>query len=245
MLVGREIMKSFGKKEVLHGVSIEIGPGRITILMGPSGSGKTTLARALSLIDYPTSGSVCIDDRTHNFPLSGSNKKPAPWPDVTLAFQQHFLWPNLTIRENILLPATKRGYEMKEFDNLVQLFGMHELLDRYPNQVSQGQRQRAALLRAFMLKPKYIILDEITSALDVEQTSRILHHLLDLRERSIGLLVITHLIGFARRLVLHGGGDQVAFLDEGMIVEDGGPELFQSPQSKRFKEFLSAGDFAF
>jgi len=111
---------------------------------------------------------------------------------------------------------------------------MAEFIDRYPNEASIGQRQRTALARALILDPSYILLDEITSALDVEQVSVILSHLQALRDKGIGVLLVTHLIGFARR-----AADRVVFLDEGKVLESGGPDLLDCPKNERVRRFLS------
>ena len=178
MLSGNNIRKSFDGTEVLQGVDIEVWPGRISVLIGPSGSGKTTLIRTLGLIDPPSEGQVIIDGHTYQFPLQKGQTIEPPWPDLTVVFQQHFLWPHLTLRRNILLPLSQRSETRRSVDELIEIFGMDEFIDRYPNEVSIGQRQRTALARAFALEPKYILLDEITSALDVEQTGVVIHHLL-------------------------------------------------------------------
>jgi ABC-type polar amino acid transport system ATPase subunit len=243
MLVGKEIRKSFKNREVLHAVDISVTPGKITVLIGPSGSGKTTLVKALSLLDCPQSGAIIVDNETYTFPSTNVTTK-APWPKLTVVFQQHFLWPHLTLRENILLPLHKNHPGLSSLRELIQVFGMEEFIDRYPNQVSMGQRQRAALARAFVLNPKYILLDEITSALDVEQASIVLSHLLELRKRGIGILIVTHHLAFARNLIERDEGDQVAFLEEGRILSSGGKAFFQEQKNERIARFLSAFEIA-
>ena len=243
MLQGSNIKKVFDGKEVLHGVDIEVHPGKISVLIGPSGGGKTTLVRALALLDLPTEGEVIFDGRRYVFPLPRGQSVEPPWPELTVVFQQHFLWPHLTLRDNILLPLSERPGTPHSVDELIKTFSMSGFIDRYPNQVSLGERQRAALARAFALQPKYILLDEITSALDVEQTGAVVRHLLALRDRRIGLLVVTHLLEFARQLLARNEGDQIYFLDDGRILGAGGLEFFQTPGSARAKQFLSSVDY--
>lgn len=236
MLEGKHISKSFDETEVLHDVDITVEPGKITVLIGPSGSGKSTLLRALALLDPPDSGTVSIDETTYTFPLKEDEEITPPWPHVTAVFQQLFLWPHMTLRRNITLPVSdgRKIQHNDKLDELIELFDMADFIDRYPNEASIGQRQRVALARALVLNPSYILLDEITSALDVEQISKILTYLQALRDKGIGILIITHLINFARR-----AADHVVFLDEGYALQVGGPEVLDSPKSKRLKQFLS------
>ena len=239
MLVGQGIQKSYGVKKVLSGVDIAVAPGQITALIGPSGSGKSTLLRALSLLDPPDRGSVALDDANYAFPRRNGFRPP--WPTLTIVFQQLFLWPHLSIRQNISLPrgdGKAKGSDAVVAE-LVKLMDIEEFADRYPNQVSLGQRQRAAIARALALEPKYLLLDEITSALDVEHVSRLLGHLKTLRERGTGILLITHLIGFAKR-----SADQIIFMENGAVVEAGGGDILTSPRSRRLSQFLSLVDTA-
>lgn len=240
MLVGNGITKSFGRARVLHGVNIAVRPGEITSLIGPSGSGKTTLLRCLSMLDIPDEGEIRLDDAVFAFPASKRRLRP-PWPTISVVFQQLFLWPHLTLRQNITLPAEKlrTARNSAYLDELIEMFDMGGFIDRYPNQSSLGQRQRVALARALVLNPRYVLLDEITSALDVEQVSAILSHLQLLRERGIGILIITHLLGFARR-----ASDAVVFMDGGQIVETGGKEMIMSPTHDRIKRFISVVESA-
>lgn len=243
MLIGYKIDKSFDTTNILRGVDIEIKPGCISVLIGPSGSGKTTLIRALSLIDPPTKGKIILDENKYEFPLTPKQRIIKPWPNLTVVFQQHFLWPHLTLRNNIMLPLSKRSGSEYTVEELIKTFSMDAFIDRYPNEVSIGQRQRVALARAFALQPKYILLDEITSALDVEQTGTVVRHLLALRDKGIGLLVVTHLLAFARELVFRDEGDKVYFLNEGRILGSGGIDFFKSPGNTRAKRFLSSMDY--
>jgi ABC-type polar amino acid transport system ATPase subunit len=237
-LSGRGIGKWYRATEpVLKGVDIEIRPGHITALIGPSGAGKTTLIRALSFLDPPNEGEILLDGIAHNFPHA-SHDRFAPWPSLTVVFQQLFLWPHLSLLQNITLPLInkhdgKRNGEM--LAELIDQFEMQEFIHRYPNQVSLGQRQRAALARALVLEPRYILFDEITSALDVEQVASLLGYLEILRERNIGVLLVTHLLNFARR-----AADHIVFLDNGRTIESGSPTILDNPVSERLKKFLSA-----
>lgn len=239
MLKATGVSKSFDGKAVLSDVDLTLAPGKITCLIGPSGTGKTTLLRALALIDAPDAGAIEIDGAVYEFPTRGKFKAQ-PWPKVTAVFQSLFLWPHLTLRENIMLPARNVNPQAdKDIEGLIDLFEMGHFIDSYPNEASIGQRQRVAVARALMLNPRYILMDEITSALDVEQTARILTKLTHLREREIGVLLITHALGFARR-----AADEVVFMDGGSVAESGPPAILDNPQTERFKEFLSMAELA-
>jgi len=236
MLIGENISKSFGSKTILEDISLTVRPGEITALIGPSGTGKTTLLRALSLLDPPQTGTIAVDDTTYSFPDNENSNIAPPWPRLTVVFQQLFLWPHLTIRENIVLPLSGRtaDYVEEKLNSLVTTFEMQDFLDNYPNQASLGQRQRAALARAIALEPAYLLLDEVTSALDVEQVSVVLDLLQKLRDEGTAVFLVTHLIGFARK-----AANQVLFMDHGGIAEAGGPEILASPRTERLARFLS------
>src|SRR5262249_41026928 len=146
-----------------------------------------------------------------------------------------------TLRQNITLPLGKRHEpSVTEYlDHLIDRFQMRHFIDRYPNQASVGQRQRAALVRAMVLNPKYILLDEITSSLDVEQVALILSEIRLLRESGVGILLITHLLHFARE-----AADSVVFLEGGRVVESGGREVLTSPKEERVRTFLAMAELA-
>jgi len=241
LLAGKNIRKSFGARSVLHGIDVTLQPGQITAVIGPSGSGKSTLLRALSLLDPPDSGTVIVDACRYSFPLANGNGIRPPWPKLTLVFQQLFLWPHLTLMRNLTLPLENHGNGVSpsELEELIALFELKELMHRFPNEVSVGQRQKVALVRALALRPKYLLLDEITSALDVEHVSRILEHLQNLRARETGILLVTHLIGFAR-----SAAHEVVFMEDGRVVERGEPSILDTPSTDRLRKFLSLVNMA-
>jgi ABC-type polar amino acid transport system ATPase subunit len=240
MFQAREIWKSYSNERVLRGTSIAVSRGSATVLIGPSGSGKSTLLRTASLIDEPDRGSVEIDGSCCFDAEKKGRPSRTPWPDITVVLQQLFLWPHLTIRSNILLPAKLRGKPLGDLNNICSSLGIGNLLDRYPNEVSIGERQRAAVARALLLRPKYLLLDEITSSLDVEQIQRMLM-LLDLKlQEGVGLIVVTHQLGFARNLMRKGLEGTFAFMDAGIISETGDINQFENPKTERLAKFRSA-----
>jgi glutamine transport system ATP-binding protein len=227
---------------ILHELSIKIDRGQITVLVGPSGAGKTTLLRCLALLAQPCSGRISIDARTFDFP--SRTKIHPPWPDITAVFQQHFLWPHLTLRENILLPLKLNGRLDKILvAELIDILGLGPFIDRYPSHASLGQRQRVAIARALALNPSYVLFDEITSALDVEQSYAILEHLLELKKRNIGMLLITHQLNFARAILEQKSSDRFVFIDEGRIIEAGGVESLNQPRHPRVKALVEKMEF--
>ena len=233
MLLAKNISKKIDGRDILKDISFSIESGEIISIIGPSGSGKTTFLRAISLIDFPDFGSLEIGDDKYQFPIKQVENVKYPYPNLTVVFQQFFIWPHLTIRENITL-ALRGNVDKKHFDEVVGLFQMSEFLDRYPNEVSLGQRQRAALARAMVLKPKYLLLDEVTSALDIEQSHLILGHLKQIAEQGVGVIFVRHAIHLASKI-----SDKVIFLDGGKIVEEGTSDIINNPKTERLKKFIN------
>jgi ABC-type polar amino acid transport system ATPase subunit len=232
MLIATNITKIIDGREILKDVSLSLKSGEIVSVIGPSGSGKTTLLRALSLIDFSSSGFLTIGENSYQFPLSQTENIKLPYPDLTVVFQQLFIWPHVTIRENLSLPLRGK-IDAKHFEEVTELFQMGGFLDRYPNEVSTGQRQRAALVRALLLKPKYLLLDEVTSALDVEQSNLILGHLKTIAAQGVGVIFVSHALHLASKI-----SDKVIFLDEGRVVEEGTGDILTNPKTERLKKFI-------
>ncbi len=239
MLIANNISKTYENEKIIDKVSLSIKAGEMTVLIGPSGGGKSTLLRILSMLTPPDEGEIILNDNKYKFPLPKNINEisPRPWPELTAVFQQLFLWPHMTLRENIIFPALNILNEeeaKKELDELIELFDMASFIDKYPNETSGGQRQRAAIARALILQPSYIMLDEVTSALDIEQAAKVLDILKKLKKKNISILLITHHVNFAKDVA-----NQIIFLDKGKIIESGGAEILIEPKNKRLKQFLS------
>jgi ABC-type polar amino acid transport system ATPase subunit len=233
MLRATGLRKLFGSTQILDADEFSVSPGEIVVVIGPSGGGKTSLLRAVSLIDPPTSGTIEIDHDIYKFP---SRSMPAPpWPRLTVVFQQLFLWPHLTLRQNIELPLQLRGDAVPAYvANLIEEFQMTSLIHRYPNAVSTGERQRAALIRAIALRPRYLLLDEVTAAQDVERVALVLRKVQELRAEGVGIVIVTHALSFARR-----AADAVYFIDSGTVTREGDGTILDSPSRPRFRQFLA------
>jgi len=233
MLAVSGISRSIGSKEIFKNVSFSVDTGEILALVGPSGAGKSSVLRTLALLDAPDRGSISIGATTYSTAmLHKSSLKESLYPDLTIVFQQLFVWPHLTVRENLLLPH--RGtLPLALFSELVDTFDMSGYLDSFPNEISLGQRQRTSLARALLLRPRYLLLDEVTSALDCEHTLIVMRYLRKLVNEGLTCVVVTHNISQVAALC-----DKVVFMVEGVVVESGGTELLSAASSSRFRQFL-------
>lgn len=238
MIKINKISKEIGGIKVLDTISLDIKSGEILVIMGPSGSGKSTLLRNIALIDTPDLGRISIGDKEYNFPYKESDQfdKTNLYPNLTLVFQQFFLWPHLTVIGNIKLALKDTRFVGDEkILEVAKLFGIENILDKYPNEISVGQKQKVSLVRAIMLKPKYLFLDEVTSALDIESTLLMLSYLKKLKEEGVAIVFVTHALHIAQKIA-----DKVVFLEKGKIVESGGREILFKPSTDRFKKFIDA-----
>jgi polar amino acid transport system ATP-binding protein len=232
----QEVVKRFGTHTVLDRISLELDGVHCLALIGPSGGGKSTLLRIVAGLEYPTSGAVVLND------------KPIEYRDDALlrhrrsigtVFQAFNLFPHMTALKNIALPLEKvHGKSPEEARELAEgTLRRFQLLDhahKRPAELSGGQRQRVAIARAIAIKPQVVLLDEPTSALDPEMTAEVLELIEELKQEGRDLLLVTHEMGFARRLA-----DRVALLAEGRIAEIGPAEqIFGAPESEATKVFL-------
>lgn len=239
MIKVKRLSKKYGQTDVLRDISVNVEPGAVTVVMGPSGAGKSTLVRLISLVESSDSGEIWLEGKKADLKSDewtiGSD---SPWPLLTAVFQQLFLWPHMTLEKNIRLPSELQNRSLNEYNELVEHLDIAGILNRYPNQVSIGQRQRAALARALLLEPKYLILDEITAALDVEQVSLLVSTLTNCLQRNIGLMIVTHHLGFAKTLIEYNDAGTFIFLEAGRVIELGNANSFLSPKTNRVRKFL-------
>ena len=233
----KDLCKSFGELQVLKGLNETFYKGDVAAVIGPSGSGKSTFIRCLNLLEQPTSGSIFFegtDITAKGFDVNKHRQK------VGMVFQQFNLFNNLSILDNVTISMEKVKHvshaeaEAKAMA-LLKRVGLDSKAGSFPSQLSGGQKQRIAIVRALALEPDVLLFDEPTSALDPEMVGEVLQVISDLAAEGITMVVITHEMGFARKVA-----NRVLFMDGGQIAEQGTPEeIFEHPQNPRTKEFLS------
>ena len=233
----KDLCKSFGELQVLKGLNETFYKGDVAAVIGPSGSGKSTFIRCLNLLEQPTSGSIFFegtDITAKGFDVNKHRQK------VGMVFQQFNLFNNQSILDNVTISMEKVKHvshaeaEAKAMA-LLKRVGLDSKAGSFPSQLSGGQKQRIAIVRALALEPDVLLFDEPTSALDPEMVGEVLQVISDLAAEGITMVVVTHEMGFARKVA-----NRVLFMDGGQIAEQGTPEeIFEHPQNPRTKEFLS------
>lgn len=227
----------FGKTEVLKGVSTEIHPGEVVVVIGASGAGKSTFLRCLNLLEEPTGGKIFFEGTDITDPKTNINVHRQK---MGMVFQQFNLFPHMTIMDNLTLAPVKilkksKDEAQKYAMELLKKVGLADRADSYPNQLSGGQKQRIAIVRALCMQPDVMLFDEPTSALDPEMVGEVLEVMKELAENHMTMVVVTHEMGFAREV-----GTRVVFMEGGIIAEENEPkEFFENPKSPRLKEFLN------
>ena len=233
----RDLCKSFDHVKVLNGISTTISQGEVVAIIGPSGCGKSTFLRSMNLLEKPTSGSILFEGTDITDSSVDINKMRQK---IGMVFQQFNLFPNHTVKGNIMLAPVQTGLMTKEeaskrADELLVRVGLSDKADVYPAMLSGGQKQRIAIARALAMNPDVMLFDEPTSALDPEMVGEVLDVMKKLAGEGITMLIVTHEMGFAREV-----SDRVLFFDQGAILEDGTPEEeFEKTKHKRTKEFLA------
>jgi ABC-type polar amino acid transport system ATPase subunit len=232
-----EIHKWFGRLHVLRGVDLTVQTQEVLVVIGPSGSGKSTLLRTINMLEEPTSGQVWFQGIDITDVRTDLNRVRT---DMGIVFQQFNLFPHKTARGNITLALKKvLGVDDDEARERaaqeLQHVGLEEKADSYPSQLSGGQQQRVAIARALAMRPKLMLFDEVTSALDPELIQEVLDVMKRLAEEGMTMVVVTHEMRFARQV-----GSRMIFMDEGRILEEGPPrQLFSDPQHERTEAFFS------
>lgn len=233
-----DLVKDYGTGDntvhALRNVNVSFERGKFTAIMGPSGSGKSTLMHTLAGLDSATSGHILFGGAD----LTRMNDKQLTLlrrHKIGFIFQSFNLLPMFTAEQNILMPLTLAGDKPDRawFDLLVETLGLKQRLNHRPNELSGGQQQRVAIARALAMKPEIMLFDEPTSALDPELVGEVLNVMLSLAKEGMTMVCVTHEIGFAREVA-----DQIVFMDGGVVVEKGGPEIIDNPTEPRFKDFL-------
>ncbi|NLP37289.1 MAG: amino acid ABC transporter ATP-binding protein [Firmicutes bacterium] len=237
MITVNNLTKNFGSLQVLRGVSCQIAPKEVVVVIGPSGSGKSTFLRCLNQLETATSGEIIINGTKITDPKTNINLVRQ---EVGMVFQRFNLFPHMTALENVALaPMKVRKQTRAEAEelamSLLKRVGLQDKAHQYPEKLSGGQQQRVAIARALAMRPKIMLFDEPTSALDPEMVGEVLEVIKSLAFEGMTMVVVSHEMGFAREV-----GDRVFFMDEGLILEEGTPEeIFNNPQNPRTKAFLS------
>ncbi len=237
ILETRNLKKSFGKLEVLKGISTGIRRGEVVSIIGPSGGGKSTFLRCLNLLETPDGGQVLfkgqdITDKKLNISKYRQS--------IGMVFQHFNVFPNLTVLENVTLAPVlekkvPKDQAKEEAMALLHRVGLGDKADEYPRKLSGGQKQRLAIVRAMAMKPEVMLFDEPTSALDPEMVKEVLNVIRELTRSGMTILIVTHEMGFAREI-----SDRVLFICDGVIKEEGTPEqIFTCPHDPATIKFLS------
>jgi polar amino acid transport system ATP-binding protein len=243
LIVAEGLGKSFGTQRVLKGIDLGVASGEVVCVIGPSGSGKTTLLRCMALLEAVAEGRVWMEGRVVAAPGADRTVRRAAREiraDIGMVFQQFNLWPHMTALQNVAeAPMRVRKMPKREAldlaAGLLKKVGLAERRDAYPARLSGGQQQRVAIARALAMSPQVLLFDEPTSALDPELRHEVLQVMRDLAADGMTMMVVTHEMGFARRMA-----HRVVFMDQGELVEQGAPAaFFATPQTERARRFLA------
>jgi polar amino acid transport system ATP-binding protein len=236
IVVLSDVHKSFGEIEVLKGVSFQVKRGEVTALIGKSGSGKSTALRCIDRLEKVTKGHIEVCGHVLTDPALKLRQLRL---DVGIVFQSYNLFPHLTIGENIMLgPRSVKRLGKAQAAELAReclaQVGLSEKFDAYPEQLSGGQQQRAAIARSLAMRPKVVLFDEVTSALDPQLTGEVLRVIERLAQEGMTMVMVTHEMNFARKIA-----DQVVFMHQGKIREIGPASILDNPQTEELRDFLA------
>tara|TARA_B110001452_G_scaffold5202_1_gene4854 strand:- start:25 stop:822 length:798 start_codon:yes stop_codon:yes gene_type:complete len=245
-----DVTKQYGDLVVLDKLNLEIKKNEMVSIIGPSGSGKTTVLRVLMTLEKINQGIIHLDgeplthmpDKNNKLKIANEKYLRERRSKIGMVFQQFNLFPHMTALQNCIeapieVLGMKKGEAEERALDLLELVGLTDKKDEHPSRLSGGQQQRVAIARALAMRPKVMLLDEITSALDPEVVGEVLNVIRSLnKEHNLTMIMVTHQMGFAREI-----SDRVCFFNEGKIFEQGPPEkLFGDPQNERTKQFLHA-----
>ncbi|MCJ8308310.1 MAG: amino acid ABC transporter ATP-binding protein [Rhizobiaceae bacterium] len=236
MIEIESVSKFFGSFQALKSVSLNVTKGERVVVCGPSGSGKSTLIRCINQLEQHEEGDITVDGITHDGAAKSLN---AIRQKVGMVFQQFNLFPHLSVLDNLTLgPVRARGMSKADAEKLAMQYlervRIPEQSDKFPRQLSGGQQQRVAIARSLCMEPQIMLFDEPTSALDPEMINEVLDVMTELASSGMTMIVVTHEMGFARRVA-----DTMVFMDHGEIVEVAPPEkFFKQPDSARCQDFL-------
>jgi polar amino acid transport system ATP-binding protein len=247
MVRAEHVRKSFGRLEVLKGVSLDVGKGEVLCILGPSGSGKSTFLRCINHLEKIDGGRLWVDGTLVGYRQQGAkiyelrdSEVCRERSEIGMVFQRFNLFGHMTAIENVIeapvhVRKVAKAQARREGSELLERVGLADKLDAYPYQLSGGQQQRVAIARALAMHPKLMLFDEPTSALDPELVGDVLAVMRRLASEGMTMVVVTHEMGFARE-----AADRVVMMDDGVIVEEGTPEeFFRSPREERTRQFLA------
>ena len=243
LIAAEGLSKSFGTQRVLRGINLAINEGEVVCVIGPSGSGKTTFLRCMALLEQPVEGCVRLAGQVVSMPGADRAVRRAAKQvraDIGMVFQQFNLWPHMTALQNVAeapmrVRKTPRRDALDLAAALLDKVSMAARRDAYPARLSGGQQQRVAIARALAMQPRVLLFDEPTSALDPELRHEVLQVMRALAADGMTMMVVTHEMGFARRIA-----HRVVFMDEGELVEEGQPTaFFGAPETERARRFLA------
>ncbi|MCM1049902.1 MAG: amino acid ABC transporter ATP-binding protein [Clostridiales bacterium] len=236
------IKKTYGSSEIIDDFSLEVGKGEVVVIIGPSGCGKSTLLRCINALEDIQGGEIILNGEQVRKEAKNISKMRQK---IGMVFQNYDLFPHKTIIENILLAPLKvqkrnRQDVEKEAMELLTRVGLADRRDDYPRQLSGGQKQRIAIVRALIMNPEILLLDEITAALDPEMVREVLEVVLSLAKAGSTMLIVTHEMAFAKAIA-----DRVLFMENGKIVEESSSpkEFFRQPATERAQAFLKTFDY--
>lgn len=230
------LKKRFGTETVLDGIDLNVHKGEVVVVLGPSGCGKSTLLRCINGLETPTEGTILLDGERIT---SDSKRITQLRQKIGMVFQSYDLFPHKNIMENITLAPIKvqkrpREEAEKDAEKLLKRVGLWDKRKAYPREISGGQKQRAAIIRALCMNPEVMLFDEVTAALDPQMVREVLEVMLELAEQGMTMIIVTHEMQFARAIA-----DRIIFLENGKIAEESDPEqFFTNPKTQRAKDFL-------